>query len=396
MVHTVEWIALFSVGAVVYSYLLYPLTLIALAGIAQTTRDVRYALKKHDSRPMNSAVLPHVAVVIAAYNEERFIKQRVENLLACDYPAERLSVYVGSDGSKDKTVEILSGFSDPRVHAFPFLENRGKASVLNELLSKVTEPIVVFSDANTFFEHNAIKKLVRHFDDQAVGAVSGELRLVSKGGDNQDSLYWKIEQLLKFFEARIGGLLGANGAIYAIRRSLWIPLEPDTICDDFCVAMSIAAKKHVLVYDPSAFATEDIPEVISEEYHRRVRIGIGNFQALVRHPEYIFSVNWATKFSYISHKVLRWLSPHLLAVSIVGSLLIAGLDRNPLWLAFGLAEVFAVVVGLVFYRMSARGARLNSIFKILAFAFALNWAFVVASWRFASGNYRGSWRRTAR
>ena len=136
------------------------------------------------------------------------------------------------------------------VVARVFAQNRGKASVLNDLVAGAQEDIVVFSDANTFFAPDVLKKLVRHFDNPAVGGVSGELRLRHGGGDNQDSLYWRLEQLLKFFESRIGGLLGANGAIYGIRRALWQPMPADTICDDFHVAMQVAAGGHRLVYEP--------------------------------------------------------------------------------------------------------------------------------------------------
>src|SRR5690606_32634509 len=163
-------------------------------------------------------------------------------------------------------------------------------------------------DANTFFDREALRHLVMHFDDPQIGGVSGELRLNRSGGDNQDGVYWRIEQFLKLRESRIGGLLGANGAIYAIRRSLWQPLAADTICDDFCVAMNVAAAGRTLVYEPAAFAREDTPDSITEEFRRRVRIGIGNFQALFRHPEYLLRTSMGTRFAYFSHKVLRWIA----------------------------------------------------------------------------------------
>ena len=387
-------VALLSIGAVVYSYAVYPFVLAAVAAVAQTLRDAAYVLRKRERRTRGDAELPKVAIVIAAFNEERHIAQRIDNLLALDYPPELVRAYIGSDGSRDKTGEILQACTDTRIQALVFEQNRGKANVLNDLVGRVEEPIVVFSDANTFFDKGALRRLVAHFSDPRVGAVSGELRLIGSGGDNQDSLYWRIEQFLKFFEARINGLLGANGAIYAIRRSLWRPLRPDTICDDFCVAMNVAAARHRLVYEPAAWAEEESPLEIKDEYQRRVRIGIGNLQALVRHPEYLWGTSAGTAFAYVSHKVLRWIAPHLLILGLLASLALA--LQSQAWLIAALVQITTYVGAALLYALSKRGMRLPSILRIAAFLFALNWAFLVASKRYALGQFSGSWRRTSR
>ncbi len=390
------WFAALCLGAVVYSYAVYPLLLVAIAGLSQSLRDVRYVTGKRERRNPGAAsgVLPAVAVVISAYNEEQHVRARVENLLGLDYPRELLHVYIGSDGSHDRTGQILAGLRQENVHAHAFAENRGKASVLNDLVARTHEPVLVFSDANTLFARDAVRRLVAHFRDPSVGAVSGELRLRDAAGDNQDSLYWRVEQVLKFFEARLGGLLGANGAIYAIRREYWRPLAADTICDDFCVAMSVSAAGRRLVYEPAAWAEEDTPDAISDEFHRRVRIGIGNFQALFRHPEYLLCTSLATRFAYVSHKVLRWIAPHLLIAGLLASLVLASQSR--LWLCLASLQLAGYAVAGLLYAASLRGARLPSLLRIPAFLFALNLAFLLGSLRYASGNYRGSWKRTRR
>jgi len=394
-------------AAVVYSYLGYPLLLFLAAGLCQSARDARFIVGKADRRhaPLGAdgSRLPEVAVVISAYNEERHISARIVNLLAQDYPADRLRIYIGSDGSRDRTGELLCGVSDPRLRAFDFAQNRGKASVLNDLVARTSESVLVFSDANTHFESDAIRRLVACFDDPAVGCVSGELRLRSAAGDNQDGLYWRVEQVLKFFESRIGAALGANGAIYAIRRELWQPLAADTICDDFCVAMNVAAQRRRNVYEPAAWAVEETPDSIGAEYARRVRIGIGNFQALVRHPEYLLRTSAATRFAYLSHKVLRWIAPHLVIAGLAAAAALwwrAGFDLRAVWGAVTLAQAAALGSAGILYAFSearARsGARLPGLLSIPAYLFALNFAFLVASWRYARGDYSGSWRRTAR
>lgn len=398
-------VAIGGVVAVVYSYALYPLALFVVGAISQGLRDVAFVFRKSERRleMQRSAAgtepdWPPVAIVISAYNEERHIVSRIENLLALDYPADRLRAYIGSDGSRDRTAELMRRFEgEPRIVALPFEQNRGKASVLNDLVSRTTEPIVVFSDANTYFERGALKKLVSRFDDPKVGGVTGELRLLGNaGGDNQDSLYWRIEQFLKFFEARIGALLGANGAIYAIRRALWQPIRPDTICDDFVIAMNVSAGGHRLVYEPKAWAEEDTPEEIGEEVKRRIRIGIGNFQALVRHPQYLTRTSAATAFAYVSHKVLRWTAPHLLLLALGASVALAAQTGSSGWALYALGQALAYLAAWAGWQMSSRGVKLPTLVKLAAFLFALNWAFLVASWRYATGRYAGSWGRTSR
>jgi cellulose synthase/poly-beta-1,6-N-acetylglucosamine synthase-like glycosyltransferase len=389
------FLALASIGLVFYSYVLYPFVLLGVAAVGQALRDAAFVWAKRDRRNPRDPDWPAVAIVIAAYNEERHIGARIENLRALDYPAELLRAYIGSDGSTDGTAGELTRLADERIQACIFEANRGKVSVLNDLVDRCHEPIVIFSDANTMFDPQAVRRLVAHFDDPDIGGVSGELRLrASAGGRNQDSLYWRVEQFLKFFEGRIGGLLGANGAIYAIRRSLWEPLAPETICDDFCIAMNVAAAGHRLVYEPQAWAEEDTPEEIGEEYRRRLRIGIGNFQALFWHSEYLLATSPATKFTYLSHKVLRWLGAHLLVVGLAASLALAPGSTG--WTLFAILQLCAYAAAALSYRASEMGVRLPGPLRVCAFLFALHWAFLVASWRFARGQYGGAWRRSSR
>lgn len=370
-----------AVGLVGYSYLVYPLVMTII-------------VRASSAAPSPTATgLPSVAVVVAAHNEERHIDARIRNLLELDYDPQRLRVYVGSDGSSDRTVAVANLYASSTVRVFAFTPRRGKASVLNDLVAAATEDIVVFTDANTLFDASAVRALVRHFGDSRVGAVSGELRLRKpRAGDNQDSSYWRIETILKRGESLIGGLLGANGGIYAIRRELYRALPGDTIVDDFTIVMNISALGHRTAFEPAALAFEDVPEGIPVEFRRRIRIGIGNYQAFFRYPEYWLRATWQRRFTYFSHKVLRWFAPHLLIVALASSWLLAA-DPFYAWLLK--AQLFGyALLGLGL--LTRERIAFPPLISAPLFVFALNVAFMVAFWRYLRGNVSAQWHRTER
>lgn len=372
------------IGLVLLSYLVYP-AIVLLAG--------RLMRRELPAAPDESA-LPAVAVVVAACNEQRHIEERIRNLLAHDYPPDRLTIYIGSDGSTDRTVELAQAHAGERVRVFAFPVRRGKASVLNELVGMVTQPVVVFTDANTFFEPGAVRALARNLADPAVGAVNGELRLYKVGdGDNADGAYWRIETALKQGESSLCGVLGANGGIYAIRRELYRPLPADTIIDDFTVAMTVAALGWRTVFESGAVAREQVPPGIDDEFRRRIRIGTGNYQALFRHPEYWTRARWGRRLAYFSHKLLRWFTPHLLVTALLACAFLAANDpfyRALLWLqltGYGLCAA-----GLVL----RRHVRLPGPVRLPLLVFTLNLAFLIGFWRYISGEASGLWHRTER
>ncbi|MDB6100261.1 MAG: glycosyl transferase [Gammaproteobacteria bacterium] len=384
------WIVVFWVAFLlpVYSYLVYPPLVISLGAIVRRLR-----VRRQTARPHTPAVpLPAVAIVVSAHNEELHIAELLGKLLSLDYAAP-VSLYVGSDGSTDRTAEILRTHADSRVRAFIFTENRGKASVLNDLLAAATEPVIVFTDANTRFEAHALLHLVRHFDDPRVGAVCGELTLhTAASGDNVDGLYWRLERRIKEGESALGALLGANGAIYAIRRECFVPIRPDTVIDDFCIAMTVAAGGRLLVYEPEARAAEDAPPQIRDEFQRRIRIGIGNYQAFFRHPEFLLGINAINTFCYLSHKVIRWFTPHLLLLALlVNSLLLDHHFYGVLWFA----QIGAYAFCLILYALSLK-LDMPRPLRVPTFIVAMNVAFCIGFIRCISGERFGPWKRTTR
>ena len=384
----------FSLAVIVYSYFIYPLILIMFSAVKQAVSDTQYLWKKSQRRIVAKESLPPVTIIIAAYNEESCIKARVKNLLSLDYPQDKLTILIGSDGSQDNTAEILTSFDEENLKVHIFEENRGKMSVLNELVEQVNSDYIVFSDANTHFNKNTIELLVRHFDHDDIGAVCGELHLVDvDSGDNKDNIYWRYEQVLKFHEARLNALQGANGAIYAIRKELFIPLPANTIVDDFQIAMNVAKQGSRLVYDPEAIAIEEIAPNLHTEEGRRVRIGLGNYQAL-------FAMTWALNpllgwrfIAYISHKVCRWFVPHLMLITLVSNLL---LISNPLYQLLFIGQT--LFYSLAFYGINKQKKQQNigSIAGIIAFFVSMNIALMRGFIRYFSSNVQGTWERTTR
>jgi len=377
-----------SLGLVAFAYIGYPVLIYVLSRVLGR-RPI--PLQAHDD------TVPMVSVLVSALNEEEDISERIENNLCQDFPAERLEIVVASDGSTDRTAEIVRDYETRhpgRVKLIDYSVRRGKATVLNDSLPSLAGEIVVLSDANTMFARDAISNLVRWFVDGKVGVVCGKLVLVdSSSGENVDGIYWRYETFIKECEGRLGALLGSNGAIYALRRQLFVPIPTDTIIDDFVLPLLLKLKHgKQIVYDVEAIAEEETAPDVRAEFNRRARIGAGGFQSMCRLAILAVPVFGWTSFAFLSHKVLRWLCPFLLIVSIAANLL---LMRQPLYqvtLTFQVAFYVFAFIGM-FMRgnnIAARTIRLTTMFT------SMNLALAVGFWRWISGKQRGTWQRTAR
>ncbi|MBA6252573.1 MULTISPECIES: glycosyltransferase family 2 protein [unclassified Colwellia] len=373
---TLFWLALFLI---IYSYLLYPL----LLKVFVTPKEIKMEMPTD---------LPSVDVIIAAYNEESCIKERIENALAQDYPG-KVQVLVASDGSEDNTGKIIESFSDPRVIAFNYEVNRGKISVLNDLIAKSKAKILVFTDANTDFNTDAISVLVSSFNNN-IGAVSGELILeTDDGNQNLDGFYWKYEQFLKKAESQLGSLLGANGAIYALYRDLYIPLSTDTIVDDFCIVMNVKKQGYDVVYNNKAIAKEEVAPSMQDEFGRRVRIGIGNYKAFFANLWALSPMLGIMSWCYWSHKVLRWFAPHLMLILFIANASLLGNDFFNLILALQIAFYGTGLIGL---KRINQQKHVNKPVAIISFFVSMNIALAQGFLRFCKGHKSGGWKRTAR
>jgi cellulose synthase/poly-beta-1,6-N-acetylglucosamine synthase-like glycosyltransferase len=341
-----------SVGLLLYTYLGYPLILIWLGSLEQLRRDLRFGIARRTRRASRDiANPPRVSIVFAAHNEERVIAGKMENCAQLDYPVESLEILVGCDGCTDGTAALARAAGLPNVSVYEFSERSGKPAILNKLLPLASGEIVLFCDANTELEPDAIRAVVRHFTRPEIGCVCGELRLRSRGQASGEHLYWRFETLLKFFESRLNMLVGANGALFAIRRSLFAPIPPDGIVEDFLIAMNVRAAGYRVLYDPEAIGWEEVAANARHEFKRHVRIGTGNFHAL-RHTWRMLNPRaGGLALAFWSHKVCRWIVPMVLVSAQISAAMLA---REPVYGAAATVGAALVLLAWHGYRLDLR------------------------------------------
>jgi cellulose synthase/poly-beta-1,6-N-acetylglucosamine synthase-like glycosyltransferase len=374
-----------SLALVVYAYAAYPVVIWLCS---------RCFARRASPLVEDEKELPFVSLLIAAYNEEAEIEKRIQTALMTDYPTDRFEIVIASDGSSDTTPQIVRRFAAHRVRLLDYRQRRGKASVLNAAFPEVKGEIVLLSDANTMTDPQALRKIIRWFRDPQVGVVCGRLILTDPAtGRNADSLYWKYETFLKKCEGRLGALLGANGGIYAIRRGLFAPIPSETIVDDFVIPLQARLRTGCqLIYEPEAIAYEETPANIGSEFHRRSRIGAGGFQSIVMLRGLLHPGQGWTAFSFLSHKVLRWLCPFFLLAMLASHFCLLG---DP-WFCLALwphLGFYGLSVGIGYLPVRSRllkPLRLTTMFT------SMNAALLVGFWRWLWGTQKGAWRRTAR
>jgi poly-beta-1,6-N-acetyl-D-glucosamine synthase len=305
-----KWIFWIAAAVIGYAYLGYPLWL--------------WFRSRWSPRPVRRGVVePSVSALMVVRNEEAIIAGKLENLLALDYPAEKIEIVVASDGSTDQTVAILQEFS--RNHGVRIVletSSRGKAAGLNDAMKLATGEIVLFTDARQTIESGALRRLVENFADAEVGCVSGELMLgdpeIGEVGKGM-GLYWRIEKAIRELESASGSVVGATGAIYCVRRTLLEPLPEGTILDDVLLPMQVVSKGPRVVFDSQARAWDSPNLGQGREFSRKVRTLSGNYQLLQLAPWLLTSKN-PIRFEFVSHKLFRLVVPFALAGVLLASL----------------------------------------------------------------------------
>ncbi|MCZ4222982.1 glycosyltransferase family 2 protein [Pedobacter rhodius] len=385
---TAFWISLFLI---IYTFVGYGFLLLLLVKIK------RLFIKPFSFK--TNAELPTVTVLVAAWNEQDIIDEKVLNTIDLDYPKNKIQVIFITDGSTDETVERISKYSE--IELLHEDIRTGKMAAIKRAMPYVKNEILIFTDANTFLNMAAIKELVKHYQNPKVGAVAGEKRIMveelADASSAGEGFYWKYESKLKKWDYELYSNVGAAGELFSIRTALYQPVESDTIIDDHMIAMRIAEKGFIIAYEPNAYASETSSANVKEELKRKIRMAAGGIQSILRlkkaaNPFYYPVLT----FQYISHRVLRWtITPFLLILLVILNLMIVLKTDLILYQIILIAQ-------LLFYFLSALGwffERKN--IKIKAFFIPyyfciMNYAVLAGMIRYYKKNQSAAWERSLR
>jgi cellulose synthase/poly-beta-1,6-N-acetylglucosamine synthase-like glycosyltransferase len=374
-----------------YAYLGYGVVIYILDGVKKIAfPGSRYSF--------DAQYIPPVTLLIAAYNEADFIEEKIANCLALDYPKDKLTILFVTDGSDDGTPERVKKFEGVQLLHEP--SRLGKISAVNRAMQYVTTPIVIFCDANTLLNSDALLKMARHFSNPHVGCVAGEKKVITQEKDSAsasgEGFYWKYESLLKKLDSSFNTVVGAAGELFALRTSLFKATEKNAIIEDFVISLRIAGQGYKVVYEPEAYALETSSANVKEELKRKIRICAGGIQSIVWLSYLLnpFRYGWLT-FQYVSHRVLRW--------SLVPLFMLLLIPVNAV-LANRIGGVYALTLlcQVVFYTASLTGWFLeNRKIKIKAlfipyYFFIMNYAVFLGFIRYVKGSQSVIWERAKR
>jgi biofilm PGA synthesis N-glycosyltransferase PgaC len=376
---------------VFYTYAGYPLLLLLLTRIKKLFQKERL---QSDNQPLQPATL-----IIAAYNEEDIIEDKIKNTLELDYPQGLLKVIFITDGSTDGTAGLINKY--PQFKLLHEAQRKGKLSAMNRAIKYADTELVIFSDANGYLNKECIKKLIPHYYDKKVGAVTGEKKILkNKPGDAVgagEGLYWRYESSLKQLDSDLYTVVGAAGELFSIRRSLYQLLPENIIIEDFVQSLLLCTKGYVVRYEPDAFSTETASPVIEDEMERKIRIAAGGFQAIGKIKQLFNLFKYPVVFfQLVSHRILRWtLSPLCLIIMLL----------SPVYLYFSGAGIFYGIIAalqIVFYGAGLAGwhyalkNRRIILFYVPFYFFFMNFCIFAGFVRFVSKRQDTIWKKAGR
>lgn len=346
---------------IVYTYLLYALIIKFILSFRSKTSSL---ITDQDFS---------VNVLVACFNEEDFIEDKIKNLLDLDYNSDNISYVFITDGSTDKTAEIVSKYG----HEFPDKiklchtdERKGKQHAINRVIPLLNCEIIVFNDCNTIINKCSIKHLVKHFNDPKVGVVNGEKKIIVESSDDAvssgEGLYWKYESFLKQADSDFYTSIGSAGELFAIRRSLYVEVPSGISIEDFYVSMKIVLMGYRNIYEPKAYAQEYSSFSIKEEFKRKRRISAGAFKTVATLKDIYMWKHVKVLFLYISHRVLRWtLAPLGMITLLVSNFYL----NTPFYKIFLALQITFYIMALLGYLFSKTKIKLQILFIPFYFVF---------------------------
>ena len=349
MLEVAFWIC---IALVFYTYIGYGIVLYLMVKVKELF------VKRKIAPSFDEASLPEVTLLVAAYNEEDVVEEKMKNSLALDYPADKLHFMWVTDGSTDQTNTMLERYGCVKI--LYQSERQGKTSALNRAMDYVKTSIVVFTDANTMINRESIREIVACFEDSKVGCVAGEKRIAMKEKDNAagggEGLYWKYESALKRLDGRLYSAMGAAGELFSIRTELFEKMDSDTLLDDFILSMRIVQRGYKIAYCAEAYAIENGSADMNEERKRKVRIAAGGLQSIWRLRELmnVFK-HGIVSFQYVSHRVLRWsVTPLALFTLLPLNVLLVFMSENPVYGVLLVAQILFYALAYGGYVLSKK------------------------------------------
>jgi cellulose synthase/poly-beta-1,6-N-acetylglucosamine synthase-like glycosyltransferase len=358
-----------------YVYFLYPVIITSLS------RFLNKQFSKAD-------IEPHVSIIITAFNEEQGIASKIENTLSLDYPNDKMEIIVGSDGSFDRTNEIVKSYESHGVRLMEFSSNRGKTMVQNDCVQIAKNDVIIFMDASCLCEPNSIRKLVANLSDLRVGAVAGRVEFIQSLKNlttESQGIYWKYEQMLKAAESKMGTLVGVDGPLYAIRKALYVSLNKDII-SDLISPLLVIRDGYSVVYESDAITYEEATKHSVDEIRTRRRIVSRGFYGLSKYPE-LFHILRRPLLAWqiISHKILRWLVGVYFIVMLICSLFLI-INFSYLIMFTGITTFLCFA-----YHGFKTQDHCKKVFAVPYYFILVNWAAMLGALDFLRGKKVISW-----
>lgn len=382
------WFSLFIVFYTFIGYGILLYVLVKFRRLIKGKRNVSFDLDK----------LPTCTLIVAAYNEAAILDKKIANTLALKYPFDKINFLFVTDGSSDNSQAVVEKYKTVQLMHLP--ERKGKIHAMHRAMQQVKTDIVIFTDANTFLNEDALINIARHYEDDTVGAVAGEKRVMIEASADAtagEGFYWKYESALKKWDSELYSVVGAAGELFSIRTNLYQPIPSDTVLDDFMISLRIAEKGYRIIYEPQAYAMETASANITEELKRKIRIAAGGIQSVLRLKSLLNPFrNGALSFQYISHRVLRWtVTPFLMIAAFIISGIIAFTTHEKLYNVLFLVQVLFYLFAFMGWVVEKRKLKIKLLFIPYYFC-VMNYAVLAGIHRYTFGAQSVIWEKAKR
>jgi cellulose synthase/poly-beta-1,6-N-acetylglucosamine synthase-like glycosyltransferase len=374
-----------------YTYIGYGLFLLIIVSFKN-----KISIKKNY---VNTEYLPEVTMVVAAYNEEDCINDKIINTLELDYPKNKISYLFVTSGSTDKTKNIIQKHKE--ITLLHTDKREGKIEAINQAMKLVKSEIVIFSDANAMINKMGVKEIIKHYKNKKIGGVAGEKRILktknNKAAGSGEGIYWKYESFLKKYDFKLYSTVGAAGELFSIRTKLYQNVEKNILLDDFIISMRIAKQGFIIAYEPNAYAQESGSESIKEEMKRKIRISAGGIQSIIILSELLNIFKYSIlSFQYISHRVLRWsITPIALLILFPLNLVLFNQSSHPIYTIILICQItfyFLAILGWIFENINIK---LKLLYIPYYFTF-MNFCLIIGFFNFLKGSQTVLWEKAKR